>query len=86
MVAAQETSLRKLLEGAKQYQVPLYQRTYSWEQSQLKRLWQDVVQLAEDIRDDASARTSSAHWCWRRVRSTTPQRCRPTSSWTASSA
>lgn len=55
MVAAQETSLRKLLEGAKQYQVPLYQRTYSWEQSQLKRLWQDVVQLAEDMRDDASA-------------------------------
>ncbi|MEW1959571.1 DUF262 domain-containing protein [Kineococcus sp. NPDC059986] len=53
-MAAQETSLRKLLEGAKQYQVPLYQRTYSWEQSQLKRLWQDVVQLAEDMRDDAS--------------------------------
>ena len=29
MVAARETTLQELLEGAKQYQVPLYQRTYS---------------------------------------------------------
>lgn len=28
MVAAAETTLQGLLEGAKQYQVPLYQRTY----------------------------------------------------------
>lgn len=40
--------LQELLEGSKQYQVPLYQRTYSWSTSQLERLWQDLTKLAED--------------------------------------
>ncbi|MEU4791449.1 DUF262 domain-containing protein [Micromonospora tulbaghiae] len=48
MVAAQETTLQGLLEGAKQYQVPLYQRPYSWTKVQLARLWDDVRKLAED--------------------------------------
>jgi hypothetical protein len=48
MVAARETTLQELLEGAKQYQVPLYQRTYSWKKDQLSRLWDDILQLAED--------------------------------------
>ncbi|MDL4775226.1 MULTISPECIES: GmrSD restriction endonuclease domain-containing protein [Thermomonosporaceae] len=48
MVAARETTLQELLEGSKQYQVPLYQRTYGWETEQLQRLWDDVEQLAED--------------------------------------
>ena len=48
MVAARETTLQELLEGSKQYQVPLYQRTYSWTYEQLKRLWEDIVQLAAD--------------------------------------
>lgn len=38
----------RLLEGTKQYQVPLYQRTYSWKRAQLERLWRDILQLAED--------------------------------------
>ena len=28
--------------------MPLYQRTYSWKQPQLERLWQDVLTLTED--------------------------------------
>src|ERR1700753_4174030 len=48
MVAARETTLQELLEGSKQYQVPLYQRTYSWKAAQLERLWADVSQLAKD--------------------------------------
>lgn len=48
MVHAAETSLQKLLEGTKQYQVPLYQRTYQWGIDQLRRLWGDVAALAED--------------------------------------
>ncbi|CAN5448362.1 DUF262 domain-containing protein [soil metagenome] len=48
MVHAVETNLQKLLEGTKQYQVPLYQRTYSWKTEQLRRLWDDLVKLAED--------------------------------------
>lgn len=43
-----ETDLNGLLEGKKQYQVPLYQRTYSWRQAQLKQLWDDVMQLADE--------------------------------------
>ena len=35
MVAARETTLQEPLEGSKQYQVPLYQRTYSWQKGQL---------------------------------------------------
>lgn len=48
MVAARETTLQELLEGSKQYQIPLYQRTYSWKKSQLERLWEDIRQLSED--------------------------------------
>lgn len=48
VVAARETTLQELLGGAKQYQVPLYQRTYSWGRDQLDKFWDDVIQLAED--------------------------------------
>lgn len=54
MVAAHETTLRELLEGAKQYRVPLYQRTYSWTDSQLVRLWEDIRKLAEERIEDPS--------------------------------
>lgn len=37
VVLARETTLQELLEGSKQYQIPLYQRTYSWETAQLKQ-------------------------------------------------
>ncbi|MCG8926869.1 DUF262 domain-containing protein [Lentzea sp. CC55] len=47
MVIARETTLKDLLNGSKQYRVPLYQRTYSWQEEQLSRLWDDVVRLAE---------------------------------------
>ena len=55
MVAAAETTLQGLLEGAKQYQVPLYQRTYSWTEHQLERLWEDIIRLAEDRADNPKA-------------------------------
>ena len=55
MVAARETTLQELLEGSKQYQVPLYQRTYSWTVKQLERLWEDIEKLAEYRRDSPTA-------------------------------
>jgi uncharacterized protein with ParB-like and HNH nuclease domain len=55
VVAARETTLQELLEGSKQYQVPLYQRTYSWKQDQLRRLWEDILKLAEDRVDSPGA-------------------------------
>ncbi|MEU4432355.1 DUF262 domain-containing protein [Nocardia rhamnosiphila] len=48
MVAAQETSLQKILEGTCQYLVPLYQRPYQWGPDNFKELWRDITQLAED--------------------------------------
>jgi uncharacterized protein DUF262 len=51
VVAARETTLQELLGGAKQYQVPLYQRSYSWDKNQLSKLWEDIRQLAEDRGD-----------------------------------
>lgn len=55
MVAAQETSLQRILEGSSQYLVPLYQRPYGWGDEQLRELWTDVTQLAEDRLDDPHA-------------------------------
>ncbi|CAM3466648.1 DUF4268 domain-containing protein [Isoptericola cucumis] len=55
MVKATETNLAGVLEGKKQYQVPLYQRTYSWGKKQLDQLWNDIVELAETRRTDPGA-------------------------------
>ena len=41
---ASETKLRQLVEGTKQYVVPLFQRPYSWTEKQWKTLWSDVVE------------------------------------------
>lgn len=48
MVKANEISVQRLLEGSYSYQIPLYQRTYSWRRDQLQRLWEDVITLAEE--------------------------------------
>ncbi|MET7377918.1 DUF262 domain-containing protein [Streptomyces sp. NPDC005526] len=44
---AQEITFLKLVQGDKQFQVPLYQRTYSWGREQLQRLWEDVGELVD---------------------------------------
>ena len=41
---ASETKLRQLIEGTKQYVVPLFQRPYSWSEKQWKTLWTDVFE------------------------------------------
>lgn len=45
---ASETTIRKLIEGSKQYVIPLFQRPYSWKQKHWLTLWQDVVDLVDD--------------------------------------
>jgi alkylated DNA nucleotide flippase Atl1 len=52
---AQEITFLKLVQGDKQFQVPLYQRTYSWGRDQLVRLWDDVRDLVEQQLAGASA-------------------------------
>lgn len=55
MVKAKETDLEGVLEGKKQYQVPLYQRVYAWRGKQLDQLWDDIVAIAEARRTDPTA-------------------------------
>ncbi|AOS64106.1 DUF262 domain-containing protein [Actinoalloteichus hymeniacidonis] len=45
---ANETKLRDLLQGERQYLIPLYQRRYSWERKDLQQLWSDLSALLED--------------------------------------
>ncbi len=42
---ASETSLRNLLEGGKQFQIPLFQRPYSWKKKNWETLWEDLMSL-----------------------------------------
>lgn len=44
---AKETKLQDILEGTKQYVVPLFQRTYSWEKKEWDILWNDIKDLCE---------------------------------------
>ncbi|HAG82467.1 MAG TPA: hypothetical protein DCL61_15220 [Cyanobacteria bacterium UBA12227] len=45
---AAETSLRNLLEGTKQFQIPLFQRPYSWKKENWEVLWADLMSLYKD--------------------------------------
>ncbi len=46
---AREATFKELIEGEKQFQVPLFQRTYTWEETNLKRLWEDVLNQTEEL-------------------------------------
>jgi alkylated DNA nucleotide flippase Atl1 len=49
---AKETLFVGLVQGrTQQFQVPLYQRTYSWTERQLAQLWRDIVEQAELLED-----------------------------------
>lgn len=44
---AKETKLQEILEGTKQYVIPLFQRSYSWTSKEWGVLWKDITELAE---------------------------------------
>lgn len=44
---AKETKLQDIIEGTKQYVIPLFQRTYSWTTKEWEVLWKDLVELSE---------------------------------------
>ncbi|MEL7647297.1 MAG: DUF262 and DUF1524 domain-containing protein [Sedimentibacter sp.] len=48
---AGETSLQKLMNGAIQFIVPIYQRTYSWTFKQCNQLWKDIIQITNNKKD-----------------------------------
>ncbi|MER8094743.1 GmrSD restriction endonuclease domain-containing protein [Streptomyces goshikiensis] len=57
-VQAKETLFADLVQGrAQQFQVPLYQRTYSWTEKQLGQLWTDILEQAELLESGEKAST-----------------------------
>ena len=50
---ASETNFQTLIEGAKQYVVPLFQRPYSWQ----KRQWQELLDDLNDLYENESTNT-----------------------------
>jgi len=44
---AKETKLQDIIEGTKQYVIPLFQRTYSWTDKEWGILWKDLIELCE---------------------------------------
>lgn len=44
---AKETKLQDIIEGTKQYVIPLFQRTYSWQNKEWEILWKDLMELCE---------------------------------------
>lgn len=48
---AEKGNIFKLLNGFKQYLIPVYQRLYSWEFSQCQRLWNDIVAMQKENRE-----------------------------------
>lgn len=42
---AQDLQFTQLLEGAKQFIIPIFQRTYSWERVHCEQLWDDIIRV-----------------------------------------
>ena len=42
-----KTDIYKLLKRDQQYSIPVFQRLYSWERAQCKRLWYDIIAMKD---------------------------------------
>ncbi len=59
------TTLKPLIEGQKQYRVPIFQRPYTWDGDQLKQLWADILaqyELLVEERQGSSWPKRSRHF------------------------
>lgn len=50
---ATETRLLAFLKKSPQFKIPIYQRTYSWEQKECRQLWDDIIRAGQDIKSEA---------------------------------
>lgn len=50
-----DSTLKTVLEGSKQYLVPLYQRPYAWKSNNWDQIWEDLIQLVSDQANDSGA-------------------------------
>ena len=69
---AQDLPLTQLLQGAKQFIVPIFQRTYSWETHHCEQLFKDILRVGGDSNQQAHfigsvvyvAEPWTIPWCW----------------------
>lgn len=45
---AQDLQFTQLLEGSKQFIIPIFQRTYSWDLGNCQQLWDDILRVGRD--------------------------------------
>ena len=45
---AQDIQLMLLMDGARQFVIPIFQRDYSWGTKQCKQLWDDVLRIGRE--------------------------------------
>lgn len=50
---AQDLQFTQLLQGAKQFIIPIFQRTYSWEVSHCEQLWNDILRVGSQTALDS---------------------------------
>lgn len=67
---AQKGNIFEILNGNKQFIIPVYQRFYSWEKEQCKRLWDDIV----DMQKKRKIRTFCRFYC-KHCRASNAYRC-----------
>ncbi len=56
-MTAKETKLQDIIQGDKQFVVPLFQRTYTWENKHWQTLWSDIKELYELTDDENKPKT-----------------------------
>ncbi|MFD5656672.1 GmrSD restriction endonuclease domain-containing protein [Streptomyces hirsutus] len=77
---AKETLFADLVQGrAQQFQVPLYQRTYSWTEKHLKQLWSDILEQAGLL--ESAEEKASTHFLGSVVLAPSPQNDATFSRW-----
>ena len=52
---ASAKTIRKILESGDQYLIPFFQRSYSWKKKHWERLWSDILNLADDEKDQSQS-------------------------------
>jgi uncharacterized protein with ParB-like and HNH nuclease domain len=45
---ANKINFLQFLQGVKQFIIPIYQRTYSWRNKECKKLWDDILSVAQN--------------------------------------
>lgn len=50
---AQDLPFTQLLQGAKQFIIPIFQRQYSWEICHCEQLWRDILRIGESSEQDS---------------------------------